>query len=205
MSLDVKAVPPGLYIIQLNPVLSASVRSTAHVVVPCAVWVSSGIWIQVIPSVNLTLHPSYDGAFGNGYDVALLKLDRNSSKALAFLGSVSDGEDVTALGWAVVTASGPLPPVLQRTDNMTVSIEECVTIYKVGSCWADWIAVWEVGMTPIQLWKGLLFENVNVGDRCGKWPIWYQQSYDSVLFTTFDCDLYNVRMVLNQTFLMLMR
>lgn len=89
----------------------------------------------MIPSVDLTLHPSYDGTFGNGYDVALLKLDRNSSQALALLGSVADGENVTALGWAVVTASGPVPPVLQRIDNMTVSSEDCVTTYKVGSRW----------------------------------------------------------------------
>ena len=66
--------------------------------------------------------------------MALLKLDRKSSQAHAGLGSVSDGERVTALGWASVTASGPVPPMLQRIDNMTVSTEDCATVYKVGTC-----------------------------------------------------------------------
>ena len=87
---------------------------------------------QILQPFNIAIHPLYDGMFGNGYDFALLKLNRNSSKTPARIASVSVGQKVSALGWASVTSLGPRPLLLQRVDGLKVSTRDCATIFKVS-------------------------------------------------------------------------
>ena len=76
-------------------------------------------------------HPEWDGSFGNGYDIALLRLTSSSKQRTVPLSSVTEGQRVATLGWGRLSEFGVFPTTLQEITDMEVTVEDCMRVYSV--------------------------------------------------------------------------
>ncbi|GMH36824.1 hypothetical protein BSKO_04697 [Bryopsis sp. KO-2023] len=78
--------------------------------------------IIVIPSVKVFVHEGWTGNGDDGNDIALLLLERESTKTPVRLPDASQqlgtSQIVAALGWGRISDKGPLPSTLQVADDL---------------------------------------------------------------------------------------
>ncbi|GMH36832.1 hypothetical protein BSKO_04705 [Bryopsis sp. KO-2023] len=90
--------------------------------------------VFVIPSEKVFVHEGWTGNGDDGNDIALLLLERESTKTPVRLPDASQqlggGQIVAALGWGRISDKGPLPSTLQVADDLEfVKNSNCLNVW----------------------------------------------------------------------------
>ena len=92
------------------------------------------MYFKIRKTIRTILHPSWNGNFEDGSDIALLKLEKPLRKiALPDIASgtlkLQESVILTLLGWPDIGPRGPIAQALQHADLQLTSNSGCQNVY----------------------------------------------------------------------------